>query len=83
MFTQNDVQILEKLLPSKGVKLIREKTTISKPTIKKFFKGEKIRTDLAQIIYEAALSLIEENNCKENKKKKKTAKLLKGQSAEE
>lgn len=81
MFTQHDVQILVKLLPSQAVRLIRQKTTISKPTIKKFFDGGKIRTDLAQRIYEAALSLIEENNSKENELRKKTARLLKNQGA--
>lgn len=81
MFTQSDVQILVSLLPPNAVKQIQEKTTISTTTIKKFLRGEKIRADFAQRIYEAALSLVEEINSKESLLRKKTAKLLKGKGA--
>ena len=77
MFTQSDVEILLGQLPDKGVNKIHLKTKISKPTISKFFKGGKVRTDNAQRIYSAALSIIEKNNNKEDQLRKKTSKIIK------
>lgn len=81
MFTQSDVQILASLLPSRAVKRISRKTKISRPTIYKFLNGKKIRTDLAQKIYEAGVLLAEENKSKETLLRQKSAELLKDQSS--
>lgn len=76
MFTQSDVQILVSQLPDRAVGKIKKKAKISTPTILKFFRGEKIRSDKAERIYAAALSLISQSLKKEDKLRKKTTQLL-------
>jgi hypothetical protein len=76
MFTQSDVQILAEQLPDRAVYLIKKKTKISRPTINKFFRGEKVRSGLAQEIYTAALTIIARNNNREDKLREKSSRIL-------
>lgn len=77
MFTQEDVNIIKEALPSSAIMEIHEKTGISRPTIYRFMKGEKIRWHLQQIIYVAALKIIERDKIKTNKIKKERSRILK------
>ena len=77
MFTHADVQILADQLSDGAVRLINKKTKISKPTIYKFLRGEVVRSESAQRIYSATLSIIEQSNTKEDKLRQKSQKILK------
>ncbi len=76
MFTQHDVQILVSQLPDRSVAKIKKKTKISRPTINKFLRGEKVTSDKAERIYAAALSLIRQNRKKESKLRRKSTQLF-------
>jgi hypothetical protein len=58
MFKQDDVKMLATELPSNAIMEIHKQTKISRPTIYKFLRGEKIRSKSAEIIYLLALKII-------------------------
>lgn len=59
MFTKREANLLKKQLPTNYIIEISTKRKISKPTICKFFRGEKVRTYHAKAIYEEALLILE------------------------
>lgn len=59
MFTQQDVDMIIGELPSSAIQEIASKTGISRPTVYRFFRGEKIRSQFQERIYLAALKIIE------------------------
>jgi hypothetical protein len=76
MFTQDDVEIIAKALPSEAVMEIHKLTKVSRPTIYKFLRGEKIRSKLADAIYLFALKIIAREKRKEKLIKKRRAKVF-------
>ena len=78
MFTQDDVNIIKDELPSSAVIEIAKKTGISRPTIYRFLKGKKIRSGFMEIIYVAALKLIERDRIKTQKIKEQRSRILNG-----
>ena len=70
MFTQEDVNIIKKELPTSAIMDIHKKTGISRPTIYRFLNGKKIRSTFQERIYLAALKFIERDKIKTNKIKK-------------
>lgn len=59
MFTKREANLLKKQLPTNSIIEISTKRNISRPTIYKFFRGEKIRSYHAKAIYEEALEILE------------------------
>lgn len=76
MFTQDDVNILQKELPTSAVMEISKKTGISRPTIYRFLNGDRIRSRLQERIYVAALKIIERDKIKTNKIKQERSRIL-------
>lgn len=76
MFSQIDVDILKKELPASAVIEINKKTGISRPTIYRFFNGERIRARFQIRIYTAALKIIEKDKITEGKIKKERSRIL-------
>lgn len=76
MFTQEDVNIIANQLPSSAVMEIAKKTGISRPTIYRFLKGNKIRSQHQQRIYVAALKIIERDKIKTEKIKERRSRIL-------
>lgn len=76
MFTQEDVNIIANELPSSAVIEIAKKTGISRPTIYRFLKGNKIRTSFQERIYVAALKIIERDKIKTQKIKEQRSRIL-------
>jgi len=76
MFTQNDVDILLKELPSNAVLDIYKDTGISRPTIYRFLDGKKIRSGLQERIYISALKVIEQDKIKTRKIKQERSRIL-------
>ncbi|MFY9308201.1 MAG: hypothetical protein WAQ28_04035 [Bacteroidia bacterium] len=76
MFTQEDVNIIANELPSSAVIEISKKTGISRPTIYRFLKGNKIRSRLQERIYMAALKIIERDKIKTQKIKQERSRIL-------
>ncbi len=76
MFTQEDVNIIKNELPTSAIMEIHSKTGISRPTIYKFLKGEKIRSKSQERIYLAALKIIEREKLKTDKIKKERIRIL-------
>ncbi len=76
MFTQEDVNIIANELPSSAVIEIAKKTGISRPTIYRFLKGNKIRTGFQERIYVAALKIIERDKIKTQKIKEQRSRIL-------
>ncbi len=76
MFTQEDVNIIADKLPSSAVIEISKKTGISRPTIYRFLKGNKIRSRLQEHIYIAALKIIERDKIKTQKIKQQRSRIL-------
>lgn len=76
MFTQEDVNIIKKELPTSAVMEIHKKTGISRPTIYRFLGGEKIRSGYQERIYMAALKIIERDKLKTNKIKRERLRIL-------
>lgn len=58
MFTQEDVNIIALELPAGAIAEISRETTISRPTVYRFFNGKKIRNASQSRIYLAALKII-------------------------
>lgn len=76
MFTQEDVDMIVNELPSSAIIEIAEKTGISRPTVYRFFNGTKIRTDLQERIYVAALKIIERDRNRSQKIKDERSRIL-------
>ncbi|MBI2723385.1 MAG: hypothetical protein HYX39_14520 [Bacteroidetes bacterium] len=76
MFTQEDVNIIANELPSSAVIEISRKTGISRPTIYRFLKGNKIRSRFQERIYIAALKIIERDKIKTQKIKQQRSRIL-------
>tara|TARA_R100000789_G_scaffold30369_2_gene34019 strand:+ start:3319 stop:3594 length:276 start_codon:yes stop_codon:yes gene_type:complete len=76
LFTPQEIEELRSQLPPRYRELISEKTKVSVPTIARFFAGSKIRENNAEIIYDAALELIEEHQHKIACRKKKLKALM-------
>lgn len=76
MFTQDDVNIVAKALPSEAIMEINKNTGISRPTIYKFLRGEKVRSKSQERIYSNALKIIERDKLKEKKFKKQQARIF-------
>lgn len=76
MFTQEDVNIIANELPSSAVIEISKKTGISRPTIYRFLKGNKIRSRLQERIYMAALKIIKRDKIKTQKIKQERSRIL-------
>ncbi len=76
MFTQTDVNILKKELPTSAVMEINKRTGISRPTIYRFLSGEKIRTGLQIRIYTTALKIIERDKITTGKIKQERSRIL-------
>ena len=76
MFTQEDVNIIKNELPTSAIMEIHERTGISRPTIYRFLKGEKIRSRFQERIYIAALKIIERDKVKTDKIKKERSRIL-------
>lgn len=76
MFTQEDVNIIKKELPTSAIMDIHKKTGISRPTIYRFLNGKKIRSTFQERIYLAALKFIERDKIKTNKIKKERIRIL-------
>lgn len=76
MFTQEDVNIIKKELPSSAIMEIHKKTGISRPTIYRFLNGEKVRSVYQHRIYTVALKIIESDKVKTNKIKKERKRIL-------
>lgn len=76
MFTQEDVNIIANELPSSAVIEISKKTGISRPTIYRFLKGNKIRSGFQERIYIAALKIIERDKIKTQKIKQQRSRIL-------
>lgn len=76
MFTQEDVNIIKKELPTCAVMDIHKKTGISRPTIYRFLNGKKIRSTFQERIYLAALKFIERDKIKTSKIKKERIRIL-------
>ena len=81
MFDKKEVETLKNQL----VKLfdnyigrVAKKSKISRPTVYKFFEFQKIRSENAAIIYDAALELIEEQANQQQSRSKKARQLLSG-----
>lgn len=77
MFTQEDVNIIKKELPTSAIMEIHRKTGISRPTIYRFLKGEKIRSRFQERIYLAALKIIEQDKIRTDKIKRERKRILK------
>ncbi|MGE0566423.1 MAG: hypothetical protein AB7O73_00625 [Bacteroidia bacterium] len=77
MFTQEDVNIIKNELPTSAIMEIHRKTGISRPTIYRFLKGEKIRSRFQERIYLAALKIIEQDKIRTEKIKKQRKRILK------
>lgn len=77
MFTQEDVNIIKKELPSSAIMEIHKKTGISRPTIYRFLNGEKIRSAYQHRIYLAALKIIEKDKIRTNKIMQERGRILK------
>lgn len=77
MFTQEDVNIIKKELPTSAIMEIHQKTGISRPTIYRFLNGEKIRSQFQERIYVAALKIIERDKIKTSKIKRERLRILK------
>lgn len=77
MFTQADVNIIKNELPTSAIMEIHRKTGISRPTIYRFLKGEKIRSRFQERIYVAALKIIERDKIRTDKIKKERKRILK------
>jgi len=77
MFTQEDVNIIKKELPSSAIMEIYHKTGISRPTIYRFLNGKKVRTNSQQRIYVAALKIIERDKVKTSRIKRERSRILK------
>lgn len=76
MFTQEDVNIINNELPTSAVMEISKKTGISRPTIYRFLKGNKIRTSYQERIYVTALKIIERDKIKTQKIKEQRSRIL-------
>ena len=76
MFTQEDVNILTNELSKSAVMEISKRTRISRPTIYRFFKGEKICSKLQIRIYRAALKIIERDKIDTSKVKQERSRIL-------
>jgi|CXWL01.1.fsa_nt_gi predicted transcriptional regulator len=76
MFTQTDVNILKRVLPTSAVMEINKRTGISRPTIYRFLNGEKIRTRLQIRIYTTALKIIERDKITTGKIKQERSRIL-------
>ena len=76
MFTQDDVNSLQKELPTSAVMEISKRTGISRPTIYRFLNGDQIRSRLQERIYVAALKIIELDKIKTNKIKQERSRIL-------
>ena len=76
MFTEKEIEELRSQLPPRYRELISEKTKISIPTIARFFAGSKIRENNAELIYDAALEVIEEHQNKASSRQKKLRALM-------
>jgi len=61
MFTKKEIEALRKQLPPRYREQIYMKTKLSIPTIARFFACSKIRENNAELIYDAALEVIEEH----------------------
>jgi len=59
MFTQEDVNIIVSELPTGAITEISRETTISRPTVYRFFNGKKVRPASQSRIYMAALKIIQ------------------------
>lgn len=81
MFTQEDVNIIKNELPTSAIMEIHRKTGISRPTIYRFLKGEKIRSRFQERIYLAALKIIEQDKIRTDKIKKERKRILKEYNA--
>lgn len=76
MFTQEDVNIIANELPSSAVIEISKKTGISRPTIYRFLKGNKICSKFQERIYVVALKIIERDKIKTQKIKQERLRIL-------
>ncbi|HEY9084067.1 MAG TPA: hypothetical protein VIN73_12085 [Vicingaceae bacterium] len=76
LFTSQEIEELRSQLPPRYRELISEKTKVSIPTIARFFAGSKIRENNAEIIYDAALEVIEEHQNRTAYRKKKLRTLM-------
>ncbi len=81
MFDKKEVEMLKNQLVKlfdNYISRVAKKSNISRPTVYKFFDFQKIRTENAAIIYDAALELIEEHTNKQQSRSKKARELLSG-----
>lgn len=76
MFTQNDVDILKKQLPTSAIMEIFKRSKVSRPTIYRFLKGKKVRYSLQLKIYSAALKIIERDKIRTEKIKLQRERIL-------
>lgn len=76
MFTQSDVNILKKELPTSAVMEINKRTGISRPTIYRFFNGDKICSRLQIRIYTTALKIIERDKITTGKIKQERSRIF-------
>jgi hypothetical protein len=76
MFTQEDVNIIAKDLPTEAVMEIHKTTKISRPTIYKFLAGKKVRSNFGERIYVCALEIIKRNKLNEKRIRTQRNKIL-------
>jgi len=60
MFTQEDIKRFKEELPAIGIRLIKERTGVSRPTIYKFIDGKEIRLPIAEKIWLEGWIIIKE-----------------------
>ncbi len=76
MFEKKEIELIRNQLPPRYRELISMKTELSIPTIARFFASSPIRQNNAEIIYDAALEIIQDHQEKMKARKLKIQKLM-------
>ena len=76
MSEKKEIELIRNQLPPRYRELISMKTKLSIPTIARFFATSTIRQNNAEIIYDAALEIIQDHQEKMKARKLKIQKLM-------